>query len=233
MTMTTTTSTMPAREPFATPRILLLVFGGLVLLASIALIAVGGVSAWALGERDGAGYLNTSTHTFSSGERAIVSDNLDLDDTPRWVGDHLATVRIEARSTEPVFVGIARTNDVERYLAGVGHDRVTDFDTDPFVADYESVAGTREPASPAGQDFWRVQASGSGSQTIAWPLEDGDWSVVAMNADGSRDVEVDARFGARIDALGWIAAAFLAAGGLVLLGGATLVYFGARSPRHD
>ncbi len=52
-----------------------------------------------------------------------------------------------------------------------------------------------------------------------------------MNADGSRDVTVDAQFGARVSSLVWVAIAFLIVGVLVLIGGATLIYFGARRRR--
>jgi hypothetical protein len=93
------------------------------------------------------------------------------------------------------------------------------------------VEGNAQPAPPAEQDFWRVEASGTGTQTITWPLEKGEWSAVAMNADGSRDVTVQARFGARVSALVWVAIAFLVVGGLVLVGGAALVYMGARRRR--
>jgi hypothetical protein len=54
-----------------------------------------------------------------------------------------------------------------------------------------------------------------------------------MNADGSRGVTLDASFGAKVSALGWLAFGFLTAGGLVLLTGAGLVYVGARKPRSD
>jgi hypothetical protein len=229
--MTTTTASIPAREPFGARRLLLIVSGSLAALLAVALLAVGAVAGVALGERDGTGYLNTDTHSFSGGGHALVTGNLDVSDAPSWFGEHLATVRIEATATEPVFVGIAPTADVERYLAGVAHDRVTDVDTDPFAPEYEAVAGARTPQSPASLGFWRVQASGSGTQTISWPLEDGDWSAVAMNADGSGPVAVDARFGAKIGALGWLVFGFLTAGGLALVGGVALVYFGARSPR--
>jgi hypothetical protein len=87
------------------------------------------------------------------------------------------------------------------------------------------------PAAPASQDFWGAQASGSGTQTISWPVEEGEWSVVAMNADGSRNVSVDARLGARVPSLHWFAIAFLAGGGLVLLIGGGLIYLGTRQRR--
>jgi hypothetical protein len=52
-----------------------------------------------------------------------------------------------------------------------------------------------------------------------------------MNADGSRGVTVAVRFGARFSSLGWVAIASLAAGRLVLIVGAGLLYLGARRRR--
>jgi hypothetical protein len=219
-------------RPFGTKRVLLLVFGGITLLIALALLAGGGAAVWALGERDASGYFTTARHQLSTGSYALASENLDVDrDVPGWFGDRFATVRIAVSSTEPVFIGIGHTSDVDRYLAGVRHDRITDFDADPFSVGYRRFGGNAEPAPPAREGIWRVQASGSGTQTITWPLEKGGWSAVAMNADGSRGVSVDAQFGARISALRWVAIGLLVAGGLVLLVGAGLVYLGARKPR--
>ena len=112
-----------------------------------------------------------------------------------------AGVRIEAGSERPVFLGIGPTSDVARYLAGVQHSQITDFDTDPVRFSSREVAGQARPAPPAQQSFWRVRATGSGTQTVTWPLEKGNWSAVAMNADGSRNVSIALRVGARIPAL--------------------------------
>jgi hypothetical protein len=217
---------------FGAKRVLLLVFGGIAVLIALALLAGGGAAVWALGERDASGYFTTARHELSTGSFALVSESLDVDeDVPGWFGDRFATVRIAASSARPVFIGIGRASAVERYLAGVRHDRITDFNADPFSVDYHRLGGDAEPAPPASQGIWRVQASGSGTQTISWPLERGKWSAVAMNADGSRGVSVEARFGARVSAFRWVAIGLLAAGGLVLLLGAGLVYLGARKPR--
>ena len=219
-------------EPFGAKRVLLLVFGSIVVLIALAFLAGGGVGLWALGERDSSGYFTSGTHELSSGSYAIASESLDVDgDVPGWFGDRFATARIQASSAQPVFIGIAPASDVERYLAGSQHDEITDFDADPFSVTYRRVEGNAQPAPPAEQDFWRVEASGTGTQTITWPLEKGEWSAVAMNADGSRDVTVQARFGARVSALVWVAIAFLVVGGLVLVGGVALVYMGARRRR--
>ena len=62
--------------------------------------------------------------------------------------------------------------------------------TRPFHVEYRH----REPASvararPATQRFWDASVQGDGAQALAWDVEDGDWSVVVMNADGSPGVD--------------------------------------------
>ncbi len=61
-------------------------------------------------------------------------------------------------------------------------------------------------------------------------MRKGTWSVVAMNADASRPVAVEASFGAKLSFLGWIAAGLFAGGGILLLGGGDLIYLSARRP---
>ena len=95
-----------------------------------------------------------------------------------------------------MFVGIAPTEDVERYLAGTEHATLTDLDTSPFRATTETVAGARTPADPATQDIWSASTSGTGTQSLEWDIEDGDWSALVMNADGSPGVDVQASAGA-------------------------------------
>jgi hypothetical protein len=229
---TPTAASVPVKEPFGAKRILLLVFGGITVLVSLALLASGGAALWGLSQRDD-GFFTSGTHEFSTSSYALASESLDIGpDIPGWLEDGFATVRIEVTSTKPVFIGIGPVADVGRYLADVEHAQITDFDIDPFSVSYRALEGTMKPAAPASQNFWRAQATGSGRQTISWPVEEGTWSVVAMNADGSRDVSVDTRLGTRIQRLGWIVSGLLGAGVIVLLVGAALIYLGARRPQR-
>lgn len=225
------TLTQHPRQSFGAKRVLLLVFGGLAVLLALGLFIGGGAAVWGLSQRDDSGFFTSGGHTLSSDSYALASESLDIGPDPTGIFGDFATVRIQASSSEPVFIGIGPSTDVERYLSGVAHDQITDFEVDPFTVDYNRVEGSNQPLPPASQGFWRVQASGSGMQTISWPMEQGDWAAVAMNADGSRAVSVDARFGAKIPALRWFAIGLLAGGGLVLLAGACLIYWGARRPR--
>jgi hypothetical protein len=235
MNMTSATPALPQQSSrgFGTGRVLLLVFGAIAILVALALFAGGGAAVWGLSQRDGSGYITSGTHRLATSSYALTTDSFDVGvDAPNWVfDDHFAKVRIEASSSRPVFLGVGRTNAVEGYLAGVPHDQIADFDVDPFTVDYQHQAGNARPASPTAQTFWRVRATGPGTQTISWPLEKGNWSVVAMNADGSSNVAVDVRVGARLPFLRWVAIGFLAGGGVVLLIGASLIYLGARRPR--
>src|SRR5262245_40776375 len=55
---------------FSRGRVLRLVFGGLGLLAALALIGSGAASTWALEQRDGSGYFTTATHRFHTSSYA-------------------------------------------------------------------------------------------------------------------------------------------------------------------
>jgi hypothetical protein len=217
------------------PSIALIITGALASLFAVGLLAIGGLAFIGESEKDSDGYLSTDTHQFEGGTRALATENLDVDlDAGDFVLDteDLGKVRleVESRNDKPVFVGIARTSDVENYLAGVSHTTVTDVDTSPFDADYDDHAGDRLPVAPADSRIWAASEHGSGKQTLHWEIEDGDYSVVVMNADGSRGVDADVSTGANVpflDEIGWTA---LGSGGFVLVIGIALLVAGIRRP---
>ena len=63
-------------------------------------------------------------------------------------------------------------------------------------------------------------ASGTGGQELLWAPVAGDWTLVVMNADGSRPVVADLSFGATAPGLSAVW------GGLFGLGGGALVLGG-------
>jgi hypothetical protein len=85
---------------------------------------------------------------------------------------------------------------VDAYLRGIAHDRMANFDLEPFTVRFNRVPGGPAP-SPAAQPFWVATASGPGPQTLLWNKERGAWSAVVMNADGSPGVDVRADVGLR------------------------------------
>ena len=219
------------------PSIALVVTGSIASLFAVGLLAVGALAFVGDSQKDSDGYLSTDTHQFEAGTRALATENLDVNlDTSDWVLDTndlgKVKVQVESRDQKPVFVGIARTNDVEDYLQGVSHTTLRDVDTSPFEAQYEDHAGNHHPIAPADSHIWVASEHGSGKQTLKWKIEDGDYSVVVMNADGSAGVDADISTGASIpflDELGWVA---IGSGSFVLLVGIGLLVIGLRRPSN-
>jgi hypothetical protein len=197
--------------------------GVLLALAGVALIGVHGFG------RDGDGYYNSGTERLQSDRFAISAEHLDLGTDPGGPApaDLVGDLRIEATSTdgEKLFVGIAPTADLERYLREVGHSELADFDGG--VPTYEQHPGDSRPKPPGAEDFWAASSQGPGEQRLEWEVSDGVWSLVVMNADGSRGIVADARAGVQIGWLLW-AGIGLATVGAILAAGATALIVSAR-----
>jgi hypothetical protein len=204
-------------------------------LMAVGSLIVGGLLLWADASKDDDGYFNTARESFATDSYALASDNLDLDlDGAGWIIDNagLGEVRldVEAHGDKPVFVGIARTSDVAAYLGGTAHTRVTDVEWPPFHASYREQRGEGRPERPADQRFWAASAHGTGTQTVTWDAEDGDWAVVVMNEDASRTVDTKISAGTKAPFLGpagWVAVG----GGVLMLAVASLLAVSAGKRR--
>jgi hypothetical protein len=170
---------------------------------------------------------------------ALTSDSIRLDtDGAGWVVDDLlGTARLEITPTDQrqeLFVGVADTADVDAYLSGVGHHRLGDLGppwgrTAPGMT---GVDGGPPGTTPGDLDIWVAESSGSGTQTVDWRPEDGDWTVVIMRADGDAGVTVQARAGVTVPGLPWLAGGLLVAGGVLALVGALLVALAVRGAQQ-
>jgi hypothetical protein len=183
----------------------------LVGLLALLLLATGGAGLWARYGTSDHGWIASGTHRYATSGRAIVSGSLDADGIPNWL---VAKARVTASSEDgrPLFVGVARRGDVDRYLANVAHSTVEDVDFAPFKPTYSSVGGTAVPASPAAQSFWVRSNAGTDSKKLSWNLRNGSWRIVVMNADGSPNVVTDAKVGVTIRGALPIALSALAVG---------------------
>jgi hypothetical protein len=217
-------------------RIAGVVTGAVVSLVALGVLLLGALALWGDSQKDEGGYLSTDTERFGADTRALTSENLDVNlDGGQWVLDQtdLGEVRLEVASQadKPVFVGIARTDQLSSYMRNVAHTTVTDVNSDPFEASYRPVNGERKPARPAEAGIWAASAHGSGIQSLTWDVEDGDWSVVVMNDDGSPGVYADISAGAKLpflDELGWTA---IGSGTILFLSALGLVVLSVRAPR--
>lgn len=219
-------------------RIVALVIGCLLVLPALALLFGGGALGlgYAFGRGDD-GYFDTTIDRLASSGVAITAEDITFaadPGSPDWVLDVLdADVRLRAsNSTERnLFIGIGREADVDRYLAGVAHDEITDLvdDLDPV---YRTWPGTSTIAPPADQGFWAASATGPGDLELEWEATSGSWSAVLMNADGSPGVIADVNVGAKAAFVLPLALMMLGAGVLFTGVAIGLIIAGARNTRN-
>src|SRR5690349_3312894 len=205
------------------PRVAAIVAGAVAGLIGFALLAGGGALLWGDAKKGDDGYLSSAKHRFAASSYAIVSGDMDINnDAPKWlVRDHLGKLRVKATSDKPVFVGVAPTRDVNAYLSQTAHASVEHLDFWPFSVSYDHHPGHAHPLPPADQRFWAASAHGNGTQTLSWKVRHGNWSVVVMNADGSRGVDAQVSAAANLPILSGIAWSTLGMG-IVLPAGCPL-----------
>jgi hypothetical protein len=182
---------------------------------------------------DSAGYVVSDIHQVQTVTHAFATEDVDVNGDFDWFLDRGPTLRVNAESSKPLFIGIARSEDVERYLTGVEYDEVTDFDIDPFAVSTERHAGVIDPSLPAGQTFWEASVQGSGPQSLEWDGGYGQWSVVVMNADASPGVDAEVDVGAHVPYLNWVGIGGAIGGALSLALAAALIYLGVRPAPRD
>jgi hypothetical protein len=217
-------------------RVALLVVGAVLALSSLGLLGAGGAALWAdQTQRDADGYVTTGTTSLSTSTAALVAEPLEVTlDRPAdavWLREAFGSVRVEVQAPagRELFVGLARTDDVDRYLSGAAVDRVVEVTGDDVA--YDRRPGATAAAPPAAQDFWVASASGRGGLDLDVDLESGRWALVVMNSDAAPGVTADVRVGATLPALTGLSAGLLAAGALVLVGGTALLVVAAVGSR--
>jgi len=208
-------------------RVSTLIAGALAAFLALGLLS-GGIALSVAGRvsRDSAGYVTTPTVALSAPGYAITSDSIVLEGGgPAWAlpSRVLGTARIRVTPGDPtqsLFVGIAPTDAVQRYLNGVQHSTVQSLGGS--TTRYVEQAGGAPSTPPAQQTFWTVQASGTGSLPLTWTPTAGNWTLVVMNAAATSGMAIHADAGATVPGLGWIATTLVLIG-LVFLALATLL----------
>ena len=223
----------PAPPPPAAPvgsgwtggRVAAVVAGALLLLTSAGLATGGTVTLWAdRTQRDAGGFLMTGSERFTTASYALATDTVELERYPDSV---LGDVRVTVRgATVPVFVGIAPADAAAAYLAAFEHATVTGWrDDDPVY----TTAGTGAPAAPPGEAaFWVASRVVTGTASLDWAPEEGDWTLVVMNADTARGISVRAAAGAEVPALEWVAFGLFVGAAVLGVPGAALVAVAVR-----
>ena len=200
-------------------------------LVAFALFLAGGLLLWANGHyKDADGFLTTPNQRFESDSYAITTQNLEVGaGAPGFLlkADRYGTIRLEtmAKGGKPLFVGVARTRDVDAYLKRLGAQRRLRHRLRALPRPLRP-ARRRPPARPAR----RGSRSGppAASTRSAGTCESGDWSVVVMNADGSRGVAAAVSAGAKVPYIAEIAYVTLGFGLLFVIATTALTMYGTR-----
>src|SRR4051812_4492797 len=217
-----------APRPRSSGRGVAIAFGGaLAVVGSV--LALGGGGIIAVTGTDGK--LDSGRHDVSTPTAALISEAAQIDNTNEVtdvLGKSKLGVSAEAKASGPaVFVGVGPTKAVDRYLKGAAVETVTDFDVDPFTLDKMRTEGSVKPRPPATQSFWVTKSTGR-TASIDWKIRDGNYRVVVMNADGSRNVGTDTSFSVAVPQLPAISYGMLIIGLIALGSGVALIAVNAR-----
>lgn len=232
---------VPVQVPpgtWSTGRTVRMVLGCLVLVVAGGLLAGAATTAVLQGTmQDEDGFFMSTDEELQTSTYALTSVNLEtrIGDgagfVPEWLlGD--TRLAVTPLGGEAVFVGIGATSDVDAYLEDVSHTVVVDVDTSGFGSSpvYRDEPGRAPATAPADAVRWSEQSSGAGTQQIVWSVEDGEWTVLVMRADGSPEVAVAVAVGAEFPALWWAVGVMGVIGGFLLLLSVMLIR-GALRPR--
>ncbi len=219
-------------------KIVLLVFGVIVVLISIAVLFAGGALIWAdKTQIDSEGFISSSTIQIDRDSRAIVTGSIDIDEVAlralRWMGTATIFV-VEGSNADPakqIFIGVAEESDLKAYLSSVDYDEMALTGKgwlSSLTTVYTNHPGSSAPATPTSQTFWLESAHGAGTQTMVWETEVGSHSIVLMNADGSAGVDLNAVYKVKVPSiLGW-SIGLLVGGIVVLIVGGFMIYLAVR-----
>ncbi len=233
--------------PVAAPRrqrtgwhIAAIVVGCLALLPGFGMLAGGGALAVAQAvATDDDGYFTVTIDRLGSDGVAIVATDVwfdGADDDAPWIADFVdldLRLRVQgAADTDDVFVGIARTADVDAYLGDAARSELTELDgRAPRYRERDGASSVVAPLDPEIAEIWDATAAGTGEQELTWEARGGKWSIVVMNADGSADVAADVEVGGRSGLIVPVAITLIVVGGLLTAGAVVLVVIGARGRR--
>ncbi len=220
-------------------KILLLIFGILIVIIGLGFTVAGGGALWANSAlTDDDGYLTTKTIRIEQGSYAIVTEPTDISVGSVWVWDwgDLATFKIEGSNVGPsgnIFMGVAAESDWRDYFENVNYDEVSELEINPDRLEYKNHPGSSAPeGSPADQQFWLKSVNGAGTQTLEWELQSGAWSLVLMNEDGSAGIDLSIILGVKIPWLFGTGVGLLVGGILALLLGAFMIVMSVHKPRN-
>jgi len=205
----------------------------IVLLIGLGLIAGGGALLWSnTFLRDSEGYYSTRTINIERNSYGVTTYPAHIEFGPAWLFDWSQLVKVKLKATSNknsgVFIGIAKEGDLFSYLNGVTYDEIRELDINrpfrPPRINYREFSGGELDTLPVEEGFWRASAAGRGTQVLEWGVEEGRYSLVLMNQDGSRGINIDGKIGVKVPIIGGIGIGLFIAGLVVILFAFLLVF---------
>lgn len=232
------------REPWGIVHI------GVVLIAVVLLITAFGLVMGGTSLRsiqyimtDDEGYIMSKTRRIDVSSYGVVVEDMDIDIDPvalRWFerSGGFLSFKVITESNDPtkeIFVGVARVADAYSYIEPLEYHNIEnmDFGWDQGTSGTGQLQFILHPgdapvAPPTVHSWWVVHGAASGSQTIVWEPEAGNYYLVLMNADGSRGVDADVKLGVEIPFFGGLGNILVVAGLFVGGIGVLMLYFTLR-----
>ena len=187
----------------------------------VLVLAAGVTAIWAdTSKRDDNGYFSANAHRYQTHTRAISTESITVGSyVPTWLA---GKVRLDVSGDKPLFVGIAPKATVDAYLARIEHTEATQSRPRPIQGHLRRPRRDGRSRPARARTVLGGRDSGS-SRPLSWKLRSGKWSIVVMNADGSRNVAATIGVGVKVPAALWagiglslFGAALLAAAGVDL-----------------
>ena len=178
------------------------------------------------------GTVTTPRTTASTDTHAIVISAGFLDEDLAAIdeGENTLTLEVEGSGSQ-LFVGVADAADVAAYLEGVPVAEGLELSYPGSSLIVRETGGRVEPTPPAEETFWTESVVGDG--TITWELDEGSWSLVVMNADGTAGVEAIGTATVRIPLLGTAVAVILLIGVPLAIVGVVLIVSALRNKADE
>ncbi len=212
-------------------------FGWIAALAAILMLVTGGALLWFEAQNETDGFYVSDTLAVRVGSHALYAPDLDIvEDVPGWfseewfAADRWETIRVTGRSVagKELFIGLARRGAIDTYLSGTAHHRLAAVDLRPIQGSAQRIDGAT-PRAPVDEGFWESSARGDEIAVLEWPVRDGSWGIVVMNADGSQPVAANVILAAEVPFVGLAGTRLLVAGIGAFVLALVLLYFGGRA----
>ncbi len=222
----------PARPGGRSGSVVAIVLSGLLALVGFLVLLTGiGVLAIHIAVQGDDGFFTVDSDAISTESYALTTKGVDLGTGGDWAPEALLDeIRIDSDPTSAgdLFLGIARTDDLDAYLGDVARAEITEIGTDGTSLDV--IRGGAPSGPPTSQDFWLASSSGPGQREVRWEPEGGTYSVVVMNADGSSGLTATLSVGLKVGGLLWIGLAIVALALLLLVPGLLILIRAFRAP---